>query len=155
MYEVIGVVGDVVGFLGRQPQPVFYRPLLDGGYGGATVLLHTSVPPRSVASAVVHEIHKLEPSLAIYDVRTMEEVLGRSATDRRFTMFLFGAFAGLAMLLAAVGLYGVLSYVVTQRRGEIGIRVALGARDSDVSSLIVWQGMKPALAGIAVGLLAA
>lgn len=97
----------------------------------------------------------MDRSLAVYDVRTMEEALGRSASNRRFVMLLFSAFAVLAVLLAAVGLYGALSYSVTQRRGEIGIRVALGASAATVSRFILWEGLKPALAGVGIGVVAA
>jgi ABC-type antimicrobial peptide transport system permease subunit len=106
-------------------------------------------------NAALNEIHKLDSSLAVYDIRTMPEVMGSAAADRQFTMLLFGAFAALAVLLAAVGLYGVLSYAVAQRRVEIGIRLALGASHSDVSHFVLWEGMKPALAGVGAGLLAA
>jgi len=154
-YEIIGIVGDTAAFLDRKPQSTLYRPLLDGLYGGATILLRTDVTPSSVATAALCEIHALDRSLAVYDVRTMEEAIGRSAADRKFTMLLFASFAGLAVLLAAVGLYGVLSYAVSQRRGEIGVRIALGASGSDVRRLVVWQGMKPAMIGVAAGLAAA
>jgi ABC-type antimicrobial peptide transport system permease subunit len=101
------------------------------------------------------EIHRLDPDLPLFRVRTMQELLGYSASDRQFSMVLFSSFAGLALLLAAVGLYGVLSYSVSQRRSEIGIRLALGADRSNVRSLVLRQGMKPALIGIAAGLLGA
>jgi putative ABC transport system permease protein len=151
-YEVIGIVGDVPPFLDQKVQPALYLPLLDGSYSGASILLHTAAEPRSLISAAEKEIQKLDPILAIYDVRTMEEIIGRSASDRQFSMLLFGAFAGLAVLLAAVGLYGVLAYAVSQRKGEIGIRMALGASDSDVISLVLKQGLKPTAAGIMLGL---
>ena len=150
-YEIVGVVGDTVASLDRAPEPTLYRPLLDGDYGRATILLHTRVAPQAVADAALREIHGLDRSLAVFDVRTFEEALGRSAADRRFAMLLFGSFAALALLLASVGLYGVLSYTVTQRRGEIGIRMALGASQGHVSRFILWEGLKPALAGIAIG----
>src|SRR5262249_20690209 len=87
----------------------------------------------------------------VYEVRTMEDLIGRSAADRRFTMLLFVAFAALAVTLAAVGLYGVVSYAASQRTAEIGIRMALGATSVDVSRLVVMEGMKPALVGVALG----
>jgi ABC-type antimicrobial peptide transport system permease subunit len=130
-------------------------PLLDGVWDEVYVLLHTAVEPHSVLSAARAEIEKLNPDLAISEVRTMEEIIGHSASDRQFSMLLFGSFAGLAVLLAAVGLYGVLSYAVSQCKGEIGIRMALGASNSDVSSLVLREGMKPAIAGIMLGIIGA
>ena len=91
----------------------------------------------------------------VYQVRTLEELIGRATMDRQFTMLLFVTFAALAVLLAAVGLYGVVSYGVSQRTAEIGIRMALGATRSDVSRLVVTQGLKPAVAGITIGVVAA
>ena len=102
-----------------------------------------------------NEIRRLDPGLVLYQVRTMEEVVGRMTSDRRFTMLLFVVFAALALLLAAVGLYGVVAYAVSQRTTEIGIRMALGATRSDVSRLVVMQGMGPAIVGTLLGVVAA
>jgi predicted permease len=154
-YQVIGVVGDVLKELDAKVQPTFYVPLLDGNFNDIYIVLHTAVEPHSVTAAVRYGIHRLRPDLPLFQVRTMEEALGRSASDRRFHMLLFGSFAALAVLLAAVGLYGVLSYGVTQRTGEIGIRLALGAGNSAVRGLILKQGMLPACIGVAFGLLIA
>jgi len=154
-YEIVGVVGDVRATLDRNPQPQMYRPLLDVGGGGATVLFHTLVAPQSLTEAALNEIHRLDPSLAIYDVRTIEDAMGLAAADRRFILLLFTAFAALAVLLAAVGLYGVLSNAVVERRTEIGIRMALGATGREVGSFIVREGMKPAAAGVVLGVIAA
>lgn len=154
-YEVIGVVGDVVPHLDAPVQPTFYLPILDGGFDEVYMMVHTLGEPHSVTSAVREEIRRLNPDLPIFQVRTMEEVIGKSASDRQFSMLLFGSFAALAVLLAAVGLYGVLSYAVSQRKSEIGIRLALGASLSDVRSLVLKEGMRPAIAGIAAGLLGA
>jgi putative ABC transport system permease protein len=150
-YQIIGIVGDVLPALDSPVQPTLYRPLLDGTYSGGTILLHTAIEPHSVFGAAQNAIHELDPALAVYDVRTMEEIVGRSVSDREFSMLLFGAFALLAVMLACVGLYGVLSYAVAQRRGEIGIRMALGARHADVNRLMLREGMKPAVLGIVLG----
>ncbi|MDQ2840976.1 MAG: ABC transporter permease [Acidobacteriota bacterium] len=154
-YQVVGVVGDVLKHIDAEIQPTFYVPLLDGNYNDVYIVLHTAAEPHSVTAAVRETIHRLEPDLPLFKISTMEEALGRSASDRQFNMLLFGAFAALAVLLAAVGLYGVLSYGVTQRKAEIGIRLALGASSSTVRGLILKQGMFPAAIGIAVGLVAA
>lgn len=154
-YEIVGVVGDVRATLDRNPQPQMYRPLLDVGGGNATVLLHTLVAAQSLTDAALNQMHKLDPSLAVYDVRTIEDALGLAAADRRFIMLLFTAFAALAVLLAAVGLYGVLSNAVVQRRAEIGIRMALGATAREVGTFIVREGMKPAAVGVVLGVAAA
>ncbi len=150
-YEVIGVVGDVLSGIDQKITPTVYMPLLDGAWDQIYVLLHTAVEPHSIASPARSEIEKLNPDLAVFEVRTMDEIIGHSASDRQFSMLLFGSFAGLALLLAAVGLYGVLSYAVSQRKSEIGIRMALGASNSDVSRLVLSEGMKPAIAGIILG----
>ncbi|HEY3938658.1 MAG TPA: ABC transporter permease [Bryobacteraceae bacterium] len=154
-YQIIGVVGDVIKDLDAPVEPTFYLPLLDGQFDNVYIMLHTAVEPHSVTAAVREAIHRLNPDLPLFQVRSMEEVIGRSASDREFSMLLFGSFAALAVVLAAVGLYGVLSYTVSQRKSEIGIRLALGAHASDVRGMILRQGLKPAIAGLLAGLLAA
>jgi predicted permease len=154
-YEIVGVVGDVLPTLDGRMEPTFYRPLYDVAPGGASILVHTAVEPQSITASVRSEIRKMDAGLGAYQVRTMDEVVERSTSDRRFTMLLFISFAALAVLLAAIGLYGVVSYAVSQRTTEIGIRMALGATTADVNRLIVMQGLKPALVGIALGLVGA
>jgi predicted permease len=154
-YQVIGVVGDVLQHLDAQVQPTLYVPALDGHYNNIFVIVHTAVEPHSILGAIRGEIRRLRPDLPIFQTRTMEEALGRSASDQRFNMLLLGAFAGLALLLAAVGLYGVLSYGVAQRTSEIGIRLALGADTASVRRLVLKQGMLPAVVGIGIGLVVA
>jgi predicted permease len=154
-YEVIGVVGDVVPSLDTKMTPTLYRPLLDVAGGGAAILLHTAVDPESILTSVRSDVRGLDSGLVIAQVRTMQDLVGRSTSDRRFTMFLFIAFAALAVLLAGIGLYGVVSYAVSQRTAEIGIRIALGATTTDVTRLVVMQGLRPALIGIGLGLISA
>jgi len=152
-FEIIGVVGDILTSLAERPQPTLYRPIRRQGYGGELfAVVHTAAEPHSLISAVRAEVGRLDADVAIDQIRTMDEILGESTADRRFHMLLFGGFAGLAMLLAAAGLYGVLSYGVSRRRGEIGLRMALGASGSDVRRLVLRDGLRPALLGIAVGL---
>ena len=97
-------------------------------------------------------IHRIDPELAISRIQTMDELLNTSTAGRQFNMRLFAAFAGMALLLAGIGLYGLVSHSVSQRTAEIGIRMALGARGSDVNRMILLQGLKPALAGLMIGL---
>lgn len=108
--------------------------------------------PTSLTSAVTGAIHAIDPNVPVTDVATMEEVIANSLSQRRFSMLLLAAFAGLALLLAAVGIYSVLSFAVRRRVREIGIRVALGAEVRDILRLIITEGMKPALVGVAIGL---
>jgi predicted permease len=154
-YEIVGVVGDVLPTLDSKVEPTLYHPLLDSPTNGVSILVHTAVDAQSIAASVRNEIRKMDPGLVTYQVRTMDELVGRSTSDRRFTMLLFVSFAALALLLAAIGLYGVVLYAVSQRTTEIGIRMALGATTSDVNRLIVMQGLRPALVGIALGLVGA
>jgi putative ABC transport system permease protein len=154
-YEVIGVVSDVLPTLEARVTPTLYRPLLDVAPGGASFLVRTAVDPRSVLTALAHEIHQLDAGLVLAQPRTLDEVVGRSTAERRFTMGLFVAFAGLAVLLAAIGLYGVVSYGISQRTTEIGVRMALGATRGDVSRLVVMQGLAPAVVGVGIGMVCA
>jgi ABC-type antimicrobial peptide transport system permease subunit len=134
---------------------MFYQPLLDNSSRGVTAILHVAAEPAAAVASARSEIRKLDPNLPIYRVQSMDDVIGDSTSDRRFGMMLYGAFAGLALLLATIGLYGLVSYAVSQRRQEIGVRMALGATASDVRRLVLLEGLRPALAGMVLGVIAA
>src|SRR5262252_5990670 len=141
-YQIIGVVGDVLAALDAQPSPTLYRPLLDVANAGATVFMHTAVDPKSVIRLAQDEIHRIGSTLAINRVQTMDELLSASVAGRQFNMTLFASFAAMALLLAAIGLYGLVSHTVSQRKGEIGIRMALGATRAGINKMVMLQGLK-------------
>ena len=149
---VIGVVGDIHQF-GLDGAPTF------DVYGSGGWLPHfvirTSSDSVSLARAAAEEIHKIDPNLPVTHVMTLDGVLAETVAPRRFSTVLLGIFAALALLLAAIGIYGVMSYVVSLRINEIGIRMALGAQPRDIWQLILGRGAKLALAGVAIGLIGA
>jgi len=151
-YEIVGVCGDVVTTLDDHPRAAMYQPIWDGDWTGFYAVVRTQSDPLSLASAVRAEINRLDPNLPVFKVRSLENVLSDSTEHRQFTAFLIGCFAALALALAAVGLYGVLFYIVAQRTNEIGIRVVLGATAAQVRGLVLWQGMQPVLIGTVLGL---
>jgi putative ABC transport system permease protein len=117
--------------------------------------VRSEVEPTALVTPVIRAIRSIDPEQSVYNVRTMPEIVGRSLAQRRLTTFLMGGFSGVALLLAAVGIYGVVAYGVTQRLREFGIRVALGATRRDVTRLVVWQGTSMAVIGSAIGLVLA
>jgi putative ABC transport system permease protein len=163
--EVVGIVGDVKLDSLDETRPVatVYWPLDQISAPpseawrsfGMSLAVRTTADPMSAVSAVTSAVHQVDPEAPVVDVNTMEGLISVSLSPQRFNMLLLGAFAGLALVLAAVGIYSVLSYTVRRRVREIGIRMALGATHSDVLSMVVADGMKPILAGVGIGLAAA
>jgi putative ABC transport system permease protein len=163
--EVVGVVGDVKsdGLDQTRTASGLYMPL---GQVSAvanetwrsfsmTIVVRTASNPTSLVSAVTSAVRETDRDVPVLDVRTMDELVASSLSQQRFSLLLLGAFALLAVLLAAVGIYSVLSYSVRRRVQEIGIRLALGARLSDVLRMIVIEGMKPTLLGVTIGIVGA
>jgi predicted permease len=155
---IIGVVGDVkIGGLDEAIRPVIYYPLRQDGGGGANLVVRTSGDPNALAAAIRSETHALEPDVAIFNVNAMEQLISNSpaAFMRRFPALLISIFAGVALLLASIGIYGVVSYSVNQQRHHIGVRMALGAQTSDILKMVLRQGLTLALGGMALGIVAA
>lgn len=151
--EIIGVVGDIkTTDLDGEVEPTVYWPHHSWGFAFGALVTRTTSEPASVAPAIMREIHALDPDAAISDVQPMEEVLWRSIARPRFNTLLLTVLALVALALAVVGIYGVMSYAVSQRTHEIGVRMALGANSGDVIKLVIKHGMTLTLIAVGLGL---
>jgi predicted permease len=150
---VVGVVANVKQYaLDSDSRVALYVPHQQAAAGTLFVTVRTTTNPLSLAAAVTREARSMDPNVPVYDVKTMDQRVAESLARRRFAMLALGLFAAVAVILAAVGIYGVMSYTVTQRTREIGIRVALGAPAGKVTRLVIRQGMLTAGIGVGIGL---
>ncbi len=154
--EIVGVAGSVKNFgLDLEPKPEFYLPLEQYPSNTMTLVVRTQSNPTDITGSVRNTVKTQDASLPVYNIKTMEEVIAASVSQQMLTVRLFGLFSLLALLLASIGVYGVMSYSVTQRTREIGIRMALGAPPRNILKLVMKRGMFLTIVGVIIGLIGA
>jgi putative ABC transport system permease protein len=155
-FTVVGVVGDIKsdGF-DAPTAPHIYLPVRQSPGYASVVFLRSAGNPEALGESIRHEVQSIDPNIPVFSVRTMDQVIARSMAERRFALQLLGIFAGVALLLAAIGIYGVMAYSFSQRTHEIGIRIALGAQRLDIFRMAVGEGMQLVAIGLVIGLVGA
>jgi predicted permease len=151
-YEIVGIVRNTRWMVSQPERPTYYLPLFNGDYNEVTLVVRSGSNVESLALPVQKIFGQLDPDLPLADILTMQQSISQSVVQDQFNSTLILAFAIIALILAAVGLYGMLSYLVTQRAGELGIRIALGAQRGEVLRLTLTDGLTPAILGLALGL---
>jgi ABC-type antimicrobial peptide transport system permease subunit len=153
--QIVGIVGDTRYLLGEPVRSMMWFPILSGVPGTTSdtaLVVRSTNDPTALGIPIQKTIAGIDSDLPVSEILTMQQVLGKSIANSSFEASLLGAFAALSLLLAAVGLFGVLSYLVAQRSGEIGIRIALGAQREQVLRLVLIDGLRPAVIGLVLGL---
>src|SRR5262249_42776934 len=153
---IVGIVGDIRHFgLDIDPKPEMYVPFAQSAYATAIYVVRSNQETRTLLAAIRREMQAIDSAVPLANVRTFETVIAESVAPRRLSVVLLAAFAGVAVLLASVGIYGVMSFLVVQRTHELGVRMALGAQRSDVLKLVLTRSLKLISAGTIIGLIVA